>query len=154
LVDEITEVLCHDFGYRRKGNGHNPLTTHSRASLMTWQPSANGEVPKPLYHKVCELMPNSRGIHRRRVIGLLRDLVPLRDGRNEAMFNKAAAFRKAYGPISDGIITYKATAKLLLMTAQLNGYVARRGEDWAKKTILSGLGIAATSDARKDYFSD
>jgi hypothetical protein len=115
------------------------------ASLMACWPSS--EVPKPLYNAVCKLMPKSRGIDRRRVIGLLRELVELREGRNDALFSKAVAFCKAGGPVSDGIITYEAAAELLFMAAQINGYVAKDGENEAIGTIRSGLGLQTISDA-------
>jgi hypothetical protein len=123
-------------------------TTNKNASLMTgWRPSTNSDVPKPFYLRVCELMPNSRGVNRRRVIELLRGLVEKREGRNTALFNKAATFRKANGPISDGIITYEPAADLLLLAAQINGYVAQDGEDETKGTIRSGLGLKIIRDA-------
>jgi hypothetical protein len=107
------------------------------ASLMTRTArQGRGEVSKPLYDKTCELMPGSTGHNRRRALGILRGLEQQTSGRNEKLFKSAISFR---GLIADDIIKYEAAEQLLLMAATLNGYVAKRGEAAALRTIRSGL---------------
>jgi hypothetical protein len=150
LVDEIAELLCRDYGYQRAAERPKISDTPSNASLMEWQPAqGDHEIPKRLYLKVRRLMPNSRGIDRRRVIGLLRKLVRAHEGRNDTLFNKACAFRKANGPISDGIIGYEAVAELLMSASVINQYVAKDGADETIRSICSGLGLQDISDALK-----
>jgi hypothetical protein len=103
----------------------------------SWKPQADYEVPKPLYFMAKRL--TSCPQHKRRVIGVLRPLLKmgLGDGRNRALLNKAICFRKEL--IREGIVTAEAAEELLLMAAQLNGYVAKDGVEEAKRTIRSGL---------------
>jgi hypothetical protein len=97
-----------------------------------------GEVPKPLYLKVCSLMLDSRGRNKRRVLGLLNVLVQKREGRNHALNTIGFAFREL---IDAGVITRDAAESLLIDAATLNGYVAKDGLADAVKTIRSGLGL-------------
>jgi hypothetical protein len=104
-------------------------------------------VPKPLHNKIVALMRGAPGLHQRRVRGILRPLVGARVGRNRALFVAGLQFRELIGVIID-----RASAEeLLLMAASLNGYVAKRGEDFAKRTIKSGLDSRPriTGEARK-----
>jgi hypothetical protein len=116
-----------------------PRGEGSGASLITsdWQPQADYEVPPPLYIMADRL--TSCPQHKRRVIGVLRPLVRTARGRNKVLFNKAVCFR--YELIPHGIITIEAAGKLLFMAAQINGYLAKRGDAKVWSTIRSGLGV-------------
>jgi hypothetical protein len=142
VIDEIVGMLVSEFGYRRKaGNGKQQETYTHHVSLMGGKPSrqADHEIPKPLYELVHKLMPDSRGIERRRVIGVLRPLVRMREGegRNRALLDKAICFRKEL--IREGVVTEEVAAELLLMAARINRYVEQDGEGEARRTIRSGL---------------
>jgi hypothetical protein len=105
---------------------------------MIWSPSqADCELPKPLYLKVLELMPGSRGRNRRRVLGLLRTLVQKTENRNHALNTIGFSFREL---IDAGVITRDAVESLLIDAATLNGYIAKDGLCAAIATIRSGLG--------------
>jgi hypothetical protein len=108
----------------------------------SWQPQADHEVPKTLYFMAARV--TSCPQHKRRVIGVLRPLVRLHEGRNQALFDKAVCLRREL--IREGIITVEAAEDLLMEASRLNGFIARRGEEWAEKTILSGLGIYSISE--------
>ena len=116
-----------------------PPREESGASLISsdWKPQADYEVPPPLYIMADRL--TSCPQHKRRVIGVLRPLVRTSRGRNKALYNKAVCFRYEFIPY--GIITIEAVGKLLFMAAQLNGYVAKRGDAKTWSTIRSGLGV-------------
>jgi hypothetical protein len=121
----------------RRSEGRND------APLMDWRPSANGELPRELYLKVCKLMKGSRRHDQRRVIGLLRELVETQKGRNKVLFDKAAAFRKPGGPIEDGIIEDLKVADLLYLAMRINGYTSKpNGKYRAESTIRSALGLS------------
>jgi hypothetical protein len=114
-------------------------------SPMIYQKTSN-EIPKPLYSKVCALMPDSRGQDRRRVISGLRDLLYLRDGRNKALLKKAAFFREAL--ISTGVIDSGVARELLFMASQINGYVEKCGKDFALRTIDSAFRYQTINDTQ------
>jgi hypothetical protein len=150
LIDEIVEMLCQKFGYRRA----RPKTSENHAdqqpfdaSLMAWQPLADYEIPRSLYLLVHQLMPNSSGHDRRRVIGLLRPLVRKHEGRNQELYNKATCLRLEF--ISRGIITSAAAELLLLEAARLNGYTKKDGVAAAAATIRSGLGLQIINEASR-----
>jgi hypothetical protein len=111
---------------------------------------ATHEIPKPLYRKVCELMPDSRGIDRRRMIRALRDLLPLREDRNKALLKKAAFIRETL--IATAVIDQDSAAELLLMASHFNGYVEKcGGEDFAKRTIKSAFNYQTISGTQKSF---
>jgi hypothetical protein len=128
-----------------EAKGHTE-SQNNRVPLMVYRQSrqTNDELPKPLYLKVCELMPGSRGIERRRVLEALRDLVEKRDERNKALLKKASFFREAL--VSTGVIDSAVAKELLFMASQLNGYVAKRGEDFARRTINSAFKYRTLKD--------
>jgi hypothetical protein len=122
-----------------EAKGHTELKNNGVPLVVYRQTrqAANDQLPKPLYLKVCELMPDSRGIDRRRVIGALRDLVQLRDGRNKALLKTASFFRDVL--VSTGVIDSAVAKELLFMAAQANGYVEKCGKDFALRTIKSAF---------------
>jgi hypothetical protein len=107
------------------------------------QPLADYEIPKPLYFKLCKLMKGADLHNQRRVRGVLRPLVRMREGegRNRALFNKAVCFREEF--VRTGIITNAVAEELLLEASRLNGYVSKDGVEETIKTIHSGLGTNA-----------
>jgi hypothetical protein len=113
-----------------------PTPNSFRASPVTIANQGDRFVPKPLQSKINELMKGARLLHQRRSRGILRPLVEARDGRNWALYEAALQFREL---IAAGIIDRASAEKLLFMASELNGYVARRGENFAKRTIKSGL---------------
>jgi hypothetical protein len=119
------------------------------ASLMSsaWKAQADHEVPRSLYFMAGRLTACPQ--HKRRVIGVLRPLVRLRDGRNRALYDKAVCFRVEFIP--SGIISYAAAESLLIESSTLNGYIAKRGVNAAVKTIRSGLGLNDINEARNSY---
>jgi hypothetical protein len=133
LLDEAEEA-------RRERYAKPPSSYLVGASLVA-QPQA--EVPKPLYFMAARLTSCPRD--KRRVIGILRGLVWLRERRNQALFDTAVCLRKAL--VESGIIARTSAAQLLFLTSQLNGYVNDHGADRAWKTINSGLGPKDINDA-------
>jgi hypothetical protein len=118
---------------------------------MIWRPSqANQELPRSLYLKVCELMLNSRGRDRRRVLGLLNTLVQKRENRNAALNSIGFCFREL---IAAGVITRDAAMSLLIDAATLNGYITKRGLAKAIRTIHSGLGHQSIKVPPLSYLS-
>jgi hypothetical protein len=110
-------------------------------------------VPKPLYDKIIELMRGAPRLNQRRVRGVLRPLVFAHDGRNWALYEAALQFREL---IPAKIIDREGAERLLFMAAQLNGYVAKRGEDFARRTIKSGLDSRprTTREAQNFFFGE
>jgi hypothetical protein len=98
-------------------------------------------VPKRLHSKIIELMLGGRPLHQRRVRGILRVLVQTHSLRNEALRDAAIQFGEL---IAAGIITRADAEQLLIMAAEINGYVAKDGEGDAWTTIHSGLNFQTT----------
>jgi Bifunctional DNA primase/polymerase, N-terminal len=128
LLERLPEVRA------AKGNDA-PLIQPTHGPQM----AVAGEIPKPLYSEVHRLVPLSSTVtrhHRRRVIGILRDIVMARhELRNDGLNVAAYCFRGLIPPVSRD-----AAERLLLLAAQMNGYVAKDGERAAMATIRSGLG--------------
>jgi Bifunctional DNA primase/polymerase, N-terminal len=117
-----------------RGQGHvgNPL----HGPLM----AADGELPKPLYHKVLQLVPLSDRVTRRdqrRVIGILNIALRRTDYRNDGLNIAGFCLREL---TRGGIIDRVSAEELLIDVATLNGYIATHGEKPAIATIRSGLG--------------
>jgi hypothetical protein len=93
-------------------------------------------VPRPLHCKINEVMKGASLINQRRARGMLRDLVEARENRNHQLYQAALQFRELVEP---GIIAREAAEELLFMSAELCGYVAKRGAAPAWATIKSGL---------------
>jgi hypothetical protein len=98
-------------------------------------------VPKKLHAKIIELMFGARPLYQRRVRGILRVLVQTHTLRNEALRDAAIQFGEL---INAGIIPRADAEELLIMAAQINGYVAKDGEGDAWTTIHSGLNFQTT----------
>jgi hypothetical protein len=135
--------LLHEAAEARRYTAPDPLG----ASFMPsgWKPQLDHEVPRSLYFMAGRLTACPQ--HKRRVIGVLRPLVRLRDGRNRALYDKAVCFREEFIP--SGIISYTAAESLLIESSTLNGYIAKRGVNAAVKTIRSGLGLKDMNEAQK-----
>jgi hypothetical protein len=108
---------------------------------------SNDRLPRELYLKVLRLCPLGQGVTRqdqRRLCGVLS--ISLRQKsergvwvwrtsmRNKGLFDASVAMRELIG-----LIDYGEAVELLLDTARINGYVAKRGEAKALTTIHSGL---------------
>ena len=97
-------------------------------------------LPKPLYIKVCRLVPVGgivTGHDQRRARGALSMLIDKCEGRNNSL-NWAA--HEIFRPlVAAGVLTYGAAESLLFDAARLNGYVAKDGAAAALATIRSGL---------------
>ena len=98
-------------------------------------------VPKKLHDKIIELMPGARPLHQRRVRGILRVLVQTQRLRNQALRDAAIQFGEL---VNAGIIPRADAERLLIMAAEINGYVAKDGEGEAWTTIRSGLDYLMT----------
>jgi Bifunctional DNA primase/polymerase, N-terminal len=120
--------------------GPSASPTRGDGPLIRWSPPRNDyEIPRPLYLKVCRLTRGVRGTDKRRVIGLLRDMVVQKSENQNDWLNIAAfCFREI---ISSDIVTSTDAEGLLLDAATISGYVARDGFDAALRTIRSGLGL-------------
>jgi hypothetical protein len=135
LVGEIVEVLCREHGYYqssavRPQSNQTPIHV-SQVAIS----KGDRSVPKPLYNKIIELMPG-RPLHQRRVRGILRPAVEAREDRNDQLYYAALQFREL---ILSHIITRDSVEKLLFMTAELSGYLEKRGKKQTEDTIRSGL---------------
>jgi Bifunctional DNA primase/polymerase, N-terminal len=96
------------------------------------------EIPKPLYFEVLRLVPLSDKVtrrHQRWVISILSKVTPLREGRNDALFNAALNSRNLIPLVGRDVME-----RLLFGAAQCCGYVAKDGDRVAMATIRSGLG--------------
>jgi hypothetical protein len=123
---------------REKQHKHTAVDYKRDGTPMIWQLSqADRELPKPLYFKVLDLMPDASGRDRRRVAGLLNVLVRKCENRNDALNSIGFSFREL---ISTGVIDRSAAESLLIDAATLNGYIAKDGLCAAIATIRSGLG--------------
>jgi hypothetical protein len=123
---------------REKQHKHTAVNYERDGTLMIRSPSlADHEVPKPLYFKVLDLMPDASGHNRRRVLGLLNVLVRKCENRNDALNSIGFSFREL---ISAGVIDRSAAESLLIDAATLNGYIAKDGLCAAIATIRSSLG--------------
>jgi Bifunctional DNA primase/polymerase, N-terminal len=110
----------------------------SAESLYGPQLATSGELPKPLYRKVLQLVPLSDQItrhHQRRVIGIL-NIAPQRTSHRNDGLNIAAFCMRELVPL----ISRAIAEELLLDVAFLNGYVDKDGVMAAKATIKSGVG--------------
>jgi hypothetical protein len=139
LVDEIAEMLCREFGYRR---GHDPLMT-ARTPHFSGPPvdhAVSRELPKDLYFMVRrKLVPLSETVtkrHWRRLEGMLACVVYGEEHNHNKVLNWAA-YSIARDLVSIGILTYESAEKLLTRAAF--GYARRDGERAAADTIKSGL---------------
>ena len=72
------------------------------------------------------------------MIGLLRTLTQMKQGRNNALYSLAFPFREL---IEAGIVSAEVAERLLLDASTINGYVAKDGQREALATIRSALGI-------------
>ena len=100
-----------------------------------------GEIPKPLYSEVLRLVPLSDKVtrrHQRWVISILSKVTPLREGRNDALFNASLHSRN----LIPDVVPRDVAEKLLFRAAQCCGYVTKDGAAAAMATIRSGLGPA------------
>jgi hypothetical protein len=140
LLHEATEAKS------RPKITENPSSSLFCISLMGQQPSQQqNEVPSSLYLMAARL--TSRPLHKRRVIALLRPLLLLHEGRNQALFDTAVCFRREL--IREGIVTVAGAEDLLMEASRLNGFIATRGEDAAIRTVLSGLGLYSIEEVQK-----
>jgi hypothetical protein len=121
----------------------------NRDALVIYGNQQDGDrfVPKPLHYKIIELLPG-RPLHQRRVRGILRDLIQTHTDRNAALRDTAIQFDTL---IEQGIIPHSDAKELLLMAAEMNGYIAKDGEGDAKRAIRSGLKYQTTRASR--FFS-
>lgn len=113
-----------------------PTPTPDRVAPVLIANQGDRFVPKLLHNKIIELMRGARGINQRRARGMLRPLVEARSSRNHALYRAALQFRELVEP---GIIARANAEELLFLSAQLNGYVEKRGKAAAWGTIKSGL---------------
>jgi hypothetical protein len=115
------------------------LTLGGTQGPGAWKPSQDGwKLPEELYSKMTELVPVWKRPHdQRRVRGLLRTLVQVRESRNHALNTLGFPFREL---IAAGAISWDAARELLIEAARLNGYIAKRGLAKAVRTIHSALG--------------
>jgi hypothetical protein len=100
-----------------------------------------GEIPKPLYSEVLRCVPLSDTVtrrHQRWIISILSKVTPLREGRNDALFNASLHSRN----LIPHVVPRDVAEQLLFMAAQCCGYVAKDGAHSAMATIRSGLGSA------------
>jgi hypothetical protein len=128
---------------RDNGTRNNDLPTQQKDGPQMTEalPEIKHEIPKSLYNEVHRLVPLSDKVtrhHQRRVIGILRDIVIARHAlRNDGLNIGSYCFREL---INTGIVSRDAAERLLLLAAQMNGYVAKDGDRKAMATIRSGLG--------------
>jgi hypothetical protein len=138
-------VLPHDLLDRLpKAQGNNGRQIqHTHGPQMAGVVLGGGRIPKDLYNEVLRLVPLSDKVtrhHRRRVIGILRDIVIARhELRNNGLNIGAYCFRPL---INDGIVSRAAAERLLFGAAKACGYVEKDGDRAAMATIRSGLGPA------------
>jgi hypothetical protein len=97
-----------------------------------------GSIPKPIYFLILRLMPNASRQHQRWARSLWKLVADKTEGRNEGLNYAAYNFRKL---ISVGAINASGACQLLLTACATNSYLAKDGEDAARATIMSGLGI-------------
>jgi hypothetical protein len=128
--------LLHEATEARRRPAPSLYGTHVSSSLNGTHVSSY-EIPKPLYFKMCRLMPGSTPHYRRRVRGLLKVLVEKRENRNHALNTIGFAFREL---IATGVIECSAVESLLIDAATLNGWIAKDGLGAALATINSSLG--------------
>jgi hypothetical protein len=162
VVDEVVAMLCREHGYRIQKPTPKPSAAPkpkhiseacvvvgvgrvgARDGGKSWLEGgpmtvqAEWEAPKGLYF-LARLLTRCP-LHKRRVLGGLRELVEARAGRNELLHSKAVFFREELVK-RDGIITEAAAEALLLVAARCNGYIAKDGIDEATRTVRSGLGL-------------
>jgi hypothetical protein len=110
-----------------------PSAFHVSSSSAT---ANKGYVPKPLYIKIIRLMGDAPIFNQVRVRGILRPLVEARENRNQTLYRAALQFRELIGA---DIISRAHVEELLYLSAELNGYVAKRGKKQTEDTIKSGL---------------
>jgi hypothetical protein len=103
------------------GQAPNPKSQINRASLVVFNQRSDRLVPKPLYDKIIEIMRGWPGLDQRRVRGILRPLVEARDARNWALYEATLQLREL---VEAEIILREDAEELLLLSAELNGYVA------------------------------
>jgi hypothetical protein len=96
-------------------------------------------VPPVLHYNIVSRMRGAPPINQRRVRGILRRLVRATENRNYELYWAGLQFREL---INENIIGRSDVEKLMFMTAQLNGYVQKRGEKQTRDTIRSGLEAA------------
>jgi hypothetical protein len=135
-----------------EAKGHsepNPKSQINRASPVVFNQRSDRLVPKPLYDKIIEIMRGWPGLDQRRVRGILRPLVEARDARNWALYEAALQMREL---VEAEIIVREDAEELLFLSAELNGYIQLRGEDFARRTIKSGFEAKdrTTSEAQKN----
>jgi hypothetical protein len=124
------------------GFHHSPSHGPARAALVTNAAKttaanvATVEVPKPLYRATIRLMPASPLKDRRRVRGVLSELVRLRDGRNTGLFRAGICFRTM---IAEGVLDEAEAVELLTLASAMNGYAAKAGAEAVEKTVRSAL---------------
>jgi hypothetical protein len=144
LINEITEMLCRDFGYRQ---GHDRLTTTQHLFYVSpVSIDRDRFVPKRLHDRIIELIPQ-RPKDQRRARGILRPLVSARENRNQQVYSAALQLREL---IATCIIPRATAEKLLFLCAELNGYVAKRGVNHTWSTINSGLNVGHRGNVKGD----
>jgi Bifunctional DNA primase/polymerase, N-terminal len=128
---------------RDNGTRNNDLPTQQKdgPQMTGAMAEIKHEIPNSLYNEVLRLIPLSPKVtrhHRRRVIGILRDIVIARhEPRNDGLNIGSYCFREL---INTGIVSRDAAEQLLFGAAQVWGYVAKDGDRKAIATIRSGLG--------------
>lgn len=135
--DWLRQLVLAPASQAHEGKGRNssgPLVVGPNAET-----AVGAQVPKSIYSLILGLMRGATPREQRRARALYNVVAGKRCGRNDALNYAAYCFRELSIP-------REGAAKLLVLAAKANGYLAKDGEEAVRATIMSGLGLKEWPD--------
>lgn len=140
--DWLKAMVLSDAGSGEGGDFPGPLVA-TRTSNAEGQGS--DQVPKQIYQLTLRAMRKASGQQQRRARRIWNVVAAKRQGRNDALNWGAYRFREL---VEEGAINAADVCVLLVAASRANGYLAKDGEEAARLTIMSGLGIKELEGGR------